>query len=115
VLIIFFEAMVVLLLVATAATLLARFLPAGKKVLFCSVVYTLLFTPSWAPATIVMVPIPFGLILGFGAVIGAPNEILDLLLVFWWWHIPAFFITGFVSRKVAKKLVGTSSVKERHT
>lgn len=114
-LIIFLEAMGVLLLVATAATLLARFLPAEKRVLFCSVVYTLLFTPSWAPATIVMVPIPFGVMLGVGAVTGAPNEILDLLLVLWWWHIPAFFITGFVSIKVAKKLVGTSSVKESHT
>ena len=114
-LIIFLEAMGILLLVATAATLLARFLPAEKRVLFCSVVYALLFTPSLAPATIVMVPIPFGVMLGVGAVTGAPNEILDLLLVLWWWHIPAFFITGFVSRKVAKKLVGTSSVKESHT
>lgn len=114
-LIIFLEAMGILLLVATAATLLARFLPAEKRVLFCSVVYTLLFTPSWAPATIVMVPIPFGVMLGVSAVTGAPNEILDLLLVLWWWHIPAFFITGFVSRKVAKKLVSTSSVKESHT
>lgn len=114
-LIIFLEAMAVLLLFATAATLLARFFPEEKRVLFCSVVYTLLFTPSWAPATIVMVPIPFGVMLGVGAATGAPNEILDLLLVLWWWHIPAFFITGFVSRKVAKKLVGPSSVKESHT
>ena len=114
-LIIFLEAMGVLLIVATAATLLARFLPARKRVLFCSVVYTLLFTPSWAPATIVMVPIPFGVMLGVGAVTGAPNEILDLLLVLWWWHTPAFLITGFVSSKVAKKLVGTPIVKEIHT
>ncbi|WP_064792103.1 hypothetical protein [Shewanella woodyi] len=114
-LLIFVGAILCLLCVAVVATLLAKQLPETMRVRFSTVIYTLLFTPSWAPATIVVVPIPFGVMLGVGALTGALNEILDLLLLFWWWHLPAFIVTGFISYKVASKVFGVSNVQSSHT
>ncbi|MBQ0779638.1 MAG: hypothetical protein KBT79_02405 [Thalassolituus oleivorans] len=108
-------AVVVLLSVALVATLLVKQLPGEHRVTVCTAIYTLLFTPSWAPATIVAVPMPFGVMLGVGALTGAPNEIVDLLWFFWWWHLPAFIITGLISYKVATKLVGVSNVHPSDT
>lgn len=101
--------------IAAIVTHVAARLPAKNRVKFCTVLYTLLLTPSWAPATIVAIPVPFGAILGMGLIIGAPLEVLDILLSSWWWHLPAFVLTSFISHKVATKFLGTSSVPSAHS
>ena len=114
-LLIFGVAVVILLCVALVATLLVKQLLEKGRVEICTAIYTLLFTPSWAPATIVVVPMPFGVMLGVGMFSGAPNEIIDLLLLFWWWHLPAFTITALISFKVATKILGASNVHPGNT
>ncbi|WP_325892428.1 hypothetical protein [Grimontia sp. NTOU-MAR1] len=114
-LLIFGGAVLVLLFVALVATLLVKRLTDKARVAICTTIYTLLFTPSFAPATIVVVPMPFGVMLGAGVFGGAPNEIAELLYLFWWWHLPAFIITGLISYKIAIKIVGYSNVHHRNT
>ena len=68
-------------------------------------VAVLLATPSWAPATIVAVPIPFG-VLFFGSFFGGfIHELPELLLVFWWWHLIAFPLVGLISYFVGRKVL----------
>ncbi len=57
----------------------------------------LLLTPSFAPATVVVVPVPFGVILAIGIFSGAIQEVPSLVSLFWQWHIVVFPLTWGVS------------------
>ena len=55
---------------------------------------TILCAPSFAPATIVAVPMPYGLILIISVFFGAMNESFGIAIHFWKWHLISFFITA---------------------
>jgi len=107
-------ATIVFLATAFVLTLLAKTLPIHMRVPFCTLVYTLLFTPSVfvggtgaGGGVFLALPIPFGghiifLLTGdteFGGIV-------NLILETWFWHIPAFIIIGLISYKLARKFVG---------
>lgn len=92
----------VLLLILCFGTAI-KFLPKKYQLATFTLVATLLLTPSWAPATIVAVPIPFGALLCFGLFSGALHELFNLILLFWWWHLIAFPVTGILVYLLAKK------------
>lgn len=60
-----------------------------RPVVFATLSMVLL-TPSFAPATVVVVPVPFGVILAIGVFAGAVHEIPGLVSLFWQWHMFAF-------------------------
>jgi hypothetical protein len=55
---------------------------------------TLLLTPSWGPATIVAVPVPFGFLLGVTLFTGSWSELASLVNLFPTWHLVAFPATA---------------------
>lgn len=68
------------------------------------VFWTLLLTPVLVPVTIVVFPAPFVLVLALGIFRGAMHEVIELLVLFWKWHVISFMVTAatvyFFSRKV---------------
>jgi hypothetical protein len=83
----------------------------GQRLAAIVVVGTLLLTPIPGVATIVVFPIPLGLLLGTAAMTGAWSEIGSLVVEFpLWWSIsvPA---TAAVSYGVARYLLSNKSLE----
>jgi hypothetical protein len=66
---------------------------------------TLLFTPSWGPATITAVPVPFGFLLGAALFSGAWSEIIGMVTMFPVWHAVAFPATAAVFYLIVRRLL----------
>ena len=58
---------------------------------------TLLFTPGWGPATITIVPVPFGLLLGVAFFTFRWSEFIGVMgLAPPWWYVIAFPVTASI-------------------
>ena len=90
-----------LLLIATVAE---NFLPFKYRRVVFIVSATLLLAPSWGPATIVSIPLPFGILLGIGLFGGELNDLFSVIASYPWWHFLAFSITAFLSWLVSMRL-----------
>jgi hypothetical protein len=77
--------------------------PRERTVLIVSCA-TLLLTPGWGPATITMVPVPFGLLLGITIFSGHLNDAADVVLVAPRWYAIAFPVTALVVYLFRKSL-----------
>ena len=73
---------------------IGKFVP-SKWQLLCKVTSgTLMLSLSFGPATIVLVPLPYGLLLLIGLFGGFINEALDIAVAFWQWHVISFSVTA---------------------
>jgi hypothetical protein len=65
---------------------------------------TLLFTPGWAPATITVVPIPFGALLGVAIFTFRWNELTDVIQLapssWYLFAFPAAAVVAYGSRRL---------------
>lgn len=68
------------------------------------VVATLLLTPSWGPATIVVVPVPFGVLFLTTLLTWTWGEFAKWVTMFPLWHAIAFPATACVSYFLVRKL-----------
>jgi hypothetical protein len=74
---------------------------------------TLLFTPGWAPATITIAMVPFGLLFGVAAMSFSWAELLDVMrLAPSYWYFVAFPTTALVMYGL-RKLVLSNYSSER--
>ena len=71
----------------------------------------LLITPSWAPATIVTVPVPFGFLLGIALFTGGWSELVGTLGFFAIWHAIAFPATAVVFYIIVRLLFSNKRFK----
>lgn len=94
---IFFGGLIFILFLLLCLGALIKFLPYKFQRLAFVVAAMLLLTPSWGPATIVAVPLPFGVLLCIGLFSGALHELPSLFALFVWWHVIAFTVTGLLS------------------
>ena len=101
-------ASIAFLALAFVFMLIINKLPPGVRVPFCTVIFTLLLTPSLLPTHLFNIPFPFGGVMV--SLLGGETdftEVVDLILKTLWWHIPAFICTGFLSYKLAYKFFGS--------
>jgi hypothetical protein len=63
---------------------------------------TLVLTPSWGPATIVMVPVPFGLHVVLALAHGELRDLASLIADYSIWHAIAFPATATLSYVLAR-------------
>ena len=86
--------MIKLFVLAIAISLIAAvpilLLPDRFRAATFALVFTLVVTPTWAPATIAAVPVPFGFLLIISLAGNAFHELIGLLAMFWEWHLVAF-------------------------
>jgi hypothetical protein len=91
----FYIAFAVVMLVPMLGVWFAvRGMPSARKSLILVGVATLLFTPSWGPATIVVVPVPFGILLFTTLLTRSWNDLPRWLCMFPVWHAVAFPATA---------------------
>lgn len=69
------------------------------------VVATLLFTPSWGPATIVVVPVPFGILFLTALLTWTWGDLARWVAMFPLWHAVAFPLIACVSFYLVRKLL----------
>ena len=99
------------LLVWLAAWPLSRSLPYISRVVVLVVSATLLLTPSWGPATIVAVPVPFGFLLGITLFSGGWLELASVVSLFGTWHLVAFPATATVFYAIVRLLLSNQRFK----
>ena len=90
--------------ISVAAAVPILLLPPQYRPLVFALVFALVATPSWAPATIVAVPVPFGFLLVMAVAGNALHEIPVLLAMFWEWHLVAFALVFGVSYLVYARI-----------
>lgn len=94
----------IFLLPVAISVLAIRKLPlAYQKPTFIGVCM-LLLTPSWGPATIVGVLVPFGLLFSVSLFGGFIHELPSLVISLWWWHIIVFPLVGLVAYVIGGRL-----------
>lgn len=74
-------------------------------------IFTLLFTPSVGPATIVAVPVPLGFLIIVGLVFGGISEVPSLIFKFWEWYLMAILVTSVLAIIIGKRLLSNQSKK----
>lgn len=93
------------------ATLVMLKLPEPWRVGSFVVIATLLLTPSWVPATMVALPVPFGFLVIAGLFGGFIQELPELVVTFGKWHAVAFPVMALASYMFAKKVVFNKSLQ----
>lgn len=102
-------------LIVLGAVFLGFKLPSKFRIGFFTTIFTLMLTPSWAPATIVAIPLPFGYLLGASLFGGFIRELPPLVLLFWWWHIIAFPLTALLGQKIGKRIYNSTNDRAAYT
>ena len=92
-------------------SLLTRRLAYSLRVTILVIIATLLLTPSFGPATITFVMVPFGLLFGITLFSGAWLDLAGLVGHFPIWHIIAFTGTAVVSYVVARVLLSNNRLE----
>jgi hypothetical protein len=92
---------------------LVRRLSLGSRIAFVVLASTLLLTPSLGPATIAVVPVPFGLLLVFTIVDGDWGNLANWVTSYSLWHTVAFPATAVVSYVVVRLLPPNNSFKPK--
>lgn len=81
-----------------------RSMRGSRRSLVFVIVATLLLAPSWGPATIVMVPVPFGILFLTAVLTWSWGELAKWVIMFPLWHAVAFPLTACVSYFFVRKL-----------
>lgn len=81
-----------------------RGMPGARRALILVGVATLLFTPSWGSATIVVVPVPFGMLFFTSLLTWSWNDLAKWLCIFPVWHAIAFPTTACVAYFIIQRL-----------
>jgi uncharacterized membrane protein YwaF len=77
---------------------------------------TVLCTPGWGPATIAIVPVPFGLLFGVAAVSFHWGELVDVMrLAPPYWYVVSFPATAAAAYVLWKYLLSNQSSKRTPT
>lgn len=76
----------------------------SRRSLVLVVVATALFAPSWGPATIVVVPVPFGILFLTTLLTWTWGELAKWVTMFPLWHAIAFPATACLSYLLIRKL-----------
>ena len=84
-----------------------RRMPDSGRSFVLVVVATLLLTPSWGPATIVVVPVPFGILFLTTLLTWSWGELAKWVGTFTLWHAIAFPATACVSYLLVRKLLSS--------
>ena len=92
------------LIVIPLAAAVADSVPARYQPLAVACVVCIGLTPSFAPATIALVMVPFGLLVALGLFSGDVGELGALVGVFWIWHLIAFPTTFFATYAIVRIL-----------
>ena len=101
------------LLVVLAIGFMTHRLRPAIRILAIVLSAALLLTPSFGPATIAVVPAPFGYLV-LGAVLGDGwGALMDLLIQYPIWHAVAFPATAFVAYLVSRRLRPNNSFKPK--
>jgi hypothetical protein len=88
-----------------------RHIPARYRVSSFVLISTVLLTPSILPAGIYGFLLPLaGAVVAF-VVMGSAHELPELLLAFWWLHLPAAALIGFFSLKLGQRMLSNQSFK----
>lgn len=87
-----------------AAWFAVRRMPDPRRSLVVVVVATLLLTPSFGPATIAAVPVPFGILFLATLFTWSWGELANWVLMFPLWHVVAFPATACVAYFLVRKL-----------
>ena len=90
---------------------LVRHMPDSKRTLILVAAATLLLTPSWGPATITVVLVPFGLLFIVTLFTWSWGELAGLVSLFPLWHAIAFPVTALISYLVIRKWPSNNSFK----
>lgn len=99
-----------LLVVLTVGFLLRRVRQTIRTSLLV-VVSVLLLTPSLGPATIAVVPVPFGYLLIPAAITGSWPDLAKWLMTYPLWHAVSFPVTAVVSYSVIRFVRPNQSFK----
>jgi len=91
--------------------LLTRRFAYGLRVATLVISATLLLTPSFGPATITFVIVPFGLLFGIALFSAAWVDLGGLVRLFPIWHIVAFTGTAVISYVVVRVLLSNNRLK----
>ena len=92
-----------------------KYLPQSFQIPAFVVATTVLLSPSLAPATIVTVPVPLGLLLLVGAFTNSINETFELVAFFPVWHAATIPSTALLAYFVGKKMYTVRQENEPHT
>jgi hypothetical protein len=103
--------MVSLLLLVVGIYFLARRIPLWWRIPVVVASATLLLTPSLAPAGIVAVPIPIGVLLAIALFTGTWGEFLGWIGLFPMWQAIAFSGTALVSYAIARRILSNHGLK----
>lgn len=76
----------------------------SRRSLVIVIVATLLLAPSWGAATIVVVPVPFGILFLTALLTWSWDELAKWVIMFPLWHAIAFPLTAWVSYFLVRKL-----------
>ena len=90
---------------------MVRRMPDSQRTLILVTAATLLLTPSWGPATITVVLVPFGLLFLVTLFTWSWGELVALVGLFPLWHAIAFPDTALISYLVIRKWPSNKSFK----
>jgi hypothetical protein len=85
----------------------------AQKTFILVAMATLLLTPSWGPATIAVVPVPFGVLFFLTLMTWSWNELGSWLAMFPVWHAMAFPATACASYLLIQKLLSVQAKTKR--
>ena len=91
-----------------------RRMPDSRRLFVLVLVATLLLTPSWGPATIFVVPVPFGILFFATLLTWSWSELAKWMGMFPLWHAMAFPATACLSYLLVRKLLSTKPKTSGH-
>ncbi|RDS81372.1 hypothetical protein DWU99_16985 [Dyella psychrodurans] len=106
----FYLAFAVLMFLPLLGTwFMVRCMPDPQRSLILVTAATLLLTPSWGPATITVVLVPFGFLFIVTLFTWSWSELAGWVSLFPLWHAIAFSATALISYFVIRKLPSNKS------
>ena len=100
-----------MLLLLLGVWFMVRRIPDPQRTLILVAAATLLLTPSWGPATITVVLVPFGFLFIVTLFTWSWGELAGLVSLFPLWHAIAFPVTALISYFVIRKWPSNNSFK----
>lgn len=91
---------------------IVRRLPTVPRIISLVLTATLILPPSLGPATITVVPIPFGFLLVVAVFSGEWRGVIELLAMFPVWHAIAFPATATASYLIVRRLLSNKSLQQ---
>ena len=102
---------VLMLLPLLGVWFMVKRVPGSRRSLVLVVASTILLTPSWAPVTITVVLVPFGLLFFVTLFTWSWGELAGMVSLFPLWHAIAFPVTALISYFVIRKRPSNNSFK----